>query len=173
MGEQDDRYTYSYSLQGVLAAGSGSYFDQYKRFRDWSDQLEFDSGGTMSSLQHSPWSSHYYFKTGLYATGGSETASSAHSAQTVYSFLRGAAKQYGLAVYGQVSVFSLRSGFKTYGAGGASNCSSSVFQDKHGPPCGTSLSLMKRLLYTEMSYDAVYFAFEGGCGSTDQNPAPI
>jgi hypothetical protein len=31
-----------------------------------------------------------------------------------------------------------------------------------GPACGTSLSLMKRLLYTGMSYDAVYFAFESG-----------
>jgi hypothetical protein len=173
MGEQDDRCTYSYSLQGVLAAGSGSYFDQYKRFRDWSDQLEFDSGGTMSSLQHPPWSSHCYFKTGLYATGGSETASSAHSAQTVYSFLRGAAKQYGLTVYGQVSVFSLRSGFKTYGAGGASNCTSSVFQNKHGPPCGTSLSLMKRLLYTEMSYTTPCISRSRVAGSTGHKPAPI
>jgi hypothetical protein len=39
MGEQDDRYIYSYSLEGVLAAGSGSYFEQYRRFRGFSDEI--------------------------------------------------------------------------------------------------------------------------------------
>ena len=45
MAEQDDRYSYEYALQGVLAAGSGSYFEQYKRFRDFTDTIEHDLGG--------------------------------------------------------------------------------------------------------------------------------
>ena len=60
MGEQDDRYMYSYALQGVLAAGSGSYFEQYRRFRDFSDEIERASGGRMASLAHLPFSAHYY-----------------------------------------------------------------------------------------------------------------
>ena len=158
MGEQDDRYIYSYSLEGVLAAGSGSHFEQFRRFRDFSDEIERSSGGTMASLVHSPWATHYYHKTGLYSTGGSETSSSGQNAQSVYSFIRGAAKQYGTTVYGQVSVFNGGiSGYKTYGFG-----STPCVPNGHGPSCGTSLSLMKRLLFTEMSYDSVYFAFEGG-----------
>ena len=35
-------------------------------------------------------------------------------------------------------------------------------QQSHSPTCGTSLSLMKRLMYTQLFYDSVYFAFEGG-----------
>ena len=58
----------------------------------------------MTSLVHSPWAPHHYHKTGLYFSGGSETSSSAQNVQTVYSFLRGSAKQYGLTVYGQVCV---------------------------------------------------------------------
>jgi hypothetical protein len=73
IGEQDARYAYEYALQGVLAAGSGSYFEQYKRFRDFSDTIEYNSGGQMASLQQSPWASHYYHKTGLYYNGGGET----------------------------------------------------------------------------------------------------
>jgi hypothetical protein len=158
MGEQDDRYIYSYSLEGVLAAGSGSHFEQYRRFREFSDEIERSSGGTMASLVHSPWATHYYHKTGLYTTGGSETSSSGQNAQSVYSFIRGASKQYGTTVYGQVSVFNGGiSGYKTYGFG-----EQPCVPNGHGPACGTSLSLMKRLLFTEMWYDSVYFAFEGG-----------
>ena len=58
----------------------------------------------MTSLVHSPWAPHHYHKTGLYFSGGSETSSSAQNVQTVYSFLRGSAKQYGLTVYGQACV---------------------------------------------------------------------
>ena len=45
VGEQDDRYTYSYSLQGVLAAGASSYWAQFKR-----TQLSFCSNVTYLDL---------------------------------------------------------------------------------------------------------------------------
>lgn len=53
----------------------------------------------MASLVHTPWATHYYHKTGLYSTGGAETSSSAQNVQSVYSFIRGAARQYGTAVF--------------------------------------------------------------------------
>ena len=160
VGEQDDRYTYSYSLQGVLDAGSSSDWAQFKRWRDYFDFMEHNLGGTLASLLHTPTAAHHYHKTGLYSSTGGETASSAKNVQTLYSFLRGSAKQYGLAVYGQVSVFSMVNGFKTYGFAGSATADCTHGQG--GAACGTSLSLMKRLMYTEMSYDSVYFAMEGG-----------
>lgn len=36
-----------------------------------------------------------------------------------------------------------------------------VDQSSHSATCGTSLSLMKRLMYTQLLYDSCYFAFEG------------
>ena len=50
IGEQDDRWSYSYSREGVLGKGGGAYFPQYLRFRDFTDLMEHDSGGTMASL---------------------------------------------------------------------------------------------------------------------------
>ena len=52
-------------------------------------------------------------------------------------------------------------GFKSYGYN-AFNSSIVCASGVSGPQCGTSLSLMKRLLYTEMAYDAVWFGFESG-----------
>eukprot|EP01043_Picozoa_sp_COSAG02_P055275 COSAG02_NODE_6388_length_3604_cov_2.095292_3_plen_184_part_00 len=37
-----------------------------------------------------------------------------------------------------------------------------IDQSSHSATCGTSLSLMKRLMYTQLLYDSCYFAFEGG-----------
>ena len=121
MAEMDDLYTYEYSHQwihstpGTVCTGdagnicttsAGSYIRLYKHFMDFTFTQERDLGGRMSSLQHTPAASHYYAKTGLYSMLGSETSSSSHNVQTVYSFIRGAAKQYGSSVYGQVSVFT-------------------------------------------------------------------
>ena len=134
---------------------------RYKNFMDFNHALELDVGGRMTSLQHTPAASHYYAKTGLYSMLGAETSSSSHNVQTVYSFIRGAAKQYGSSVFGQVSVFTFSSGFKSYGFN-KYNASLACKSGVSGPQCGTSLSLMKRLLYTEMAYDAVWFGFESG-----------
>jgi len=99
----------------VCSTTPGSYIRLYKNFMDFNLAQETDLGGKMTSLQHTPAASHYYAKTGLYTMLGSETSSSSHNVQTVYSFIRGAAKQYGSSVLGQVSVFSTSRGFKSYG----------------------------------------------------------
>lgn len=35
-------------------------------------------------------------------------------------------------------------------------------EDPFGPTCGTSLNLMKRLMYAQMMYNSIYVSFEGG-----------
>eukprot|EP01047_Picozoa_sp_COSAG01_P037032 COSAG01_NODE_2920_length_6825_cov_27.601452_4_plen_164_part_00 len=65
--------------------------------------------------------------------------------------------------YGQVSIFNWF-GYKIPGdlhpthPAGPAQC---VDQSSHSPTCGTSLSLMKRLMYSQLMYDSCYFAFEG------------
>jgi hypothetical protein len=77
----------------------------------------------------------------------------------LYAFVRGAAKQYGSLWYGQVSVFNWF-GYKVPGdPAPVADCTQ---QSDHSPTCGTSLNLMKRLMYTQLAYDSAYFAFEGG-----------
>ena len=41
--------------------------------------------------------------------------------------------------------------------------------DPYGPTCGTSLNLMKRLMYTQMLYNSGYVSFEDGWFYEDQN----
>ena len=75
----------------------------------------------------------------------------------------GAGKQYGVPWYGQVSIFNWfgykipRDQAPTHPPG-PNQCKD---QNSHSATCGTSLSLMKRLMYTELLYDSCYFAFEG------------
>jgi hypothetical protein len=105
----------------------------------------------MASLVHTPWATHYYHKTGLYSTGGAETSSSAQNVQSVYSFIRGAARQYGTAVFGQVSVFNGGiSGYKTYGFG-----SKPCVPNGHGPACAGVfflLSFLRSLFWLRFTY---------------------
>ena len=44
MGEQDVRYLWGYAGNTVLA-GPGDHFEQYLSFRDYSWQIEWQSGG--------------------------------------------------------------------------------------------------------------------------------
>src|SRR6202034_2235905 len=94
---------------------------------------------------------HYFLKQGLYTLIGAETAQGLPNDQLFYSFLRGAGKQYGVLWFGNASVYN-RWGSKHYGAA----------IDDHGPTKGTSLSLMKRLMYSQILYNSVLVGFESG-----------
>merc|ERR1719171_2033068 len=90
---------------------------------------------------------HYFAQTGLYSLLGSESAQGLPNDQLYYSFLRGAAKQYGNLWWATPSIYN-RWGFKTCNT---TACSAA----------GTSLALLKRLLYTEILYQCSLFGFEG------------
>jgi hypothetical protein len=131
MGEQDVRYLWGYAGNTVLA-GPGDHFEQYLSFRDYSWQIEWQSGGKslahpvadghegamltvwmplavlwyvgrLASLSSTVYP-HYWLKTGLYTSAGAETSQSNGNAQMLYSFIRGAGKSYGVPWYGQVSI---------------------------------------------------------------------
>ena len=86
---------------------------------------------------------------------GAETAQALPNNQVYYAFIRGAGKQYGVPWFGNASVWN-RWGYKTYGSSGGTG------GETHGPTNGTSLSLLKRLLYSHVLYNCVAVGFESG-----------
>ena len=78
---------------------------------------------------------------------GAETAEMLPNDQVFYSFVRGAAKQYGKLMYGMASVWNHYAGKDCHTA---SSCTES----------GSSLSLLRRLMVTEILYGSSWFAFE-------------
>jgi hypothetical protein len=108
---------------------------------------------------------HYLLKEGTFTLLGAETAQALPNNQVTYAFIRGAGKQHGVPWFGNVSIFN-RWGHKSYdsAAGGLG--------DTYGPTLGTSLSLMKRLLYTHILSNCVAVGFESGW-LADEKLTPI
>ena len=129
---------------------------------------------------------HYMIKSGLYTLVGAEAAQALPNSQAFYAFIRGAGKQYGVLWFGNVSVYN-RFGYKTYPGQGTSpetrtqaskpiqrsGCAVKTprchgtsrnykcqGQGTGGPTCGTSLNLMKRLMYSHIMYGSSYVSFE-------------
>lgn len=113
-------------------------------FRDYSWQIERQSGLRMVALASSVHGVHHWLRSGLYTSAGSETSQSNGNTQLLYAFVRGAAKSYGTTWYGQVSIFNWF-GYKIPGDQAPSPVCN--HQSDHSPTCGTSLSLMRRLMY--------------------------
>ena len=148
IGEQDGRYIGGYANQ--MTPASASRFEQYLNFQRFFERMGDDLGhrhATLVSLNFG----HYLLKEGTFTLIGAETAQALPNNQVYYAFIRGAGKQYGVPWFGNASVYN-RWGYKTYGSSG----------DDHGPTKGTSLSLMKRLLYSHILYDSVAVGFESG-----------
>lgn len=99
---------------------------------------------SLNSLHYS----YYFAKTGLYAMVGAETAQGLPNANLFYALLRGAAKTFAALLWGNVSFYN-RFGFKTCNTTG---CIGN----------GTSLALMKRLMYLQLLMGVSIFGFEGG-----------
>jgi hypothetical protein len=152
IGEQDGRYIGGYANQ--MTPASANRFEQYLQFQRHFERMGDDLGhkhATLVSLNFG----HYFLKEGTYTLIGAETAQALPNNQVYYAFIRGAGKQYGVPWFGNASIFN-RWGFKTYGSSGRSDGYS------HGPTEGTSLSLLKRLLYTHILYNSVAVGFENG-----------
>ena len=152
IGEQDGRYIGGYADQ--MTPASASRFEQYVNFQRHFERMGDDLGhkhATLVSLNFG----HYFLKEGTYTLIGAETAQALPNNQVYYAFIRGAGKQYGVPWFGNASLFN-RWGYKTYGSAGGSG------GDTHSPTNGTSLSLMRRLLYSHILYNCVAVGFENG-----------
>lgn len=159
MGEQDVRYLWGYNDRTTSLVGPGARFERLVAFREFSDAIETRLALTLGALASSTYGVHHWLKTGFYTNAGAETSQSNGNAQVLYAFVRGAAKQYGVLWFGQVSIFNWF-GYKIPGDPNPSNeCNS---QSDHSSTCGTSYSLMKRLMYSQLAYNSAYFAYEGG-----------
>lgn len=157
-GEQDGRYIGGYASE--FYPGSSDRFDQYRNFHRHFQKLTSDLGDRLCTLVSLTFG-HYFLKEGLYTLIGAETAQSLGNAQIYYSFIRGAGKQYGVLWFGNVSIYN-RWGWKSYS-----------YSDKNsGPTKGTSLSLMKRLIYSQILYNSALVAFEGSFFECSSGLAP-
>ena len=122
---------------------------RYLRFARFFDRMADDLGNKLMAL-NSLWDTHYYAKSGFYTMLGAETAQGLPNAQLFYSFLRGAAKQFGTWIWGNASIYN-RFGFKS--------CANQTVGGELMVVCndaGTSLSLFRRLMYTYLLRAIVY-----------------
>jgi hypothetical protein len=145
MGEQDGRYVIAYAAE--MSPPSGDRVLQYLNFHNHMEAIGNDLGNKMATLVAITFG-HYLVKEGLYTMLGAEAAQMHPNGQIFYAFNRGAGKQYGVPWFGNASVYN-RWGSKSYGPRGR-------------PTKGTSLSLMKRLLYSHILYNSMVVGFENG-----------
>jgi len=151
-GEQDGRYIGGYSPQ--QCPSFNNRYMQYLNFQRHFERLGNDLDNHLSALVSLCYG-HYLIKEGNHALIGAETAQGLPNSQVYYSFIRGAGKQYGVHWFGNASVFN-RWGWKSY------DTTQSDGGYKSGPEEGTSLRLLKRLLYTHILYNSVAVGFENG-----------
>ena len=101
LGEADGHYEGGYA--GQMVHGST---DRREYFGNFEDEFEFEQlqlGSKLTSLMSDAVGSHYWARSGLLTVIGAETAQGLPSSQMMYSFLRGAAKQYGTLLVGNPS----------------------------------------------------------------------
>jgi len=158
IGEQDGRYISLYANQ--MSPASGSRLEQYFNFQRHFERMCGDLGhrnATLVSLNFG----HYLLKEGTNTFLGAETAQALPNSQVYYAFIRGAGKQYRVPWFGNASVWN-RWGFKGY------QTPAKVDGWDCGPTKGTSLCLLKRLLYTHILYNGMLVGFDDKWIEKDQ-----
>ena len=151
-GEQDGRYIWATAEQ--QCPRTQSRFAQYLSFQRHFQKLCDELGNHMTALT-SLTLGHYFLKEGNHVLLGAETAQALPNSQLYYAFIRGAGKQYGVHWFGNASVFN-RWGWKDYGPPKRDG------RYRSGAEEGSSLNLLKRLLYTHYLYNCVAVGFESG-----------
>ena len=157
-GEQDGRYIGSYTRTQCPARQSDAF--QQRRFYEFFDRMG-------SQLQHATTAlcslnyCHFFARENNCYMLGAETAQALPNANLWYAYLRGAGKQYGLLWFGNASVYN-RFSWKTY------DVESTLPRDgySYGPNVGTSLSLLRRLIYVEYLYNSDMLGYESGLITT-------
>ena len=151
-GEQDGRYIGGYSDE--MYPSSAGRLRQYLNFQRFFERLTDQLGNKMSALVSLNFG-HYFLKEGVYTLIGAETGEALPNGQIFYSFIRGAGKQYGVPWFGNASGWN-RWGWKVYGPEVGSG------RVTGGPTKGTSLSLLKRLMYSQILYNSMLVGFDQG-----------
>lgn len=148
-GEQDGRFIGAFaSQQFPITSDRQAAANQFQRH---FEQLGDDLGHRLATLVSLNFG-HYYLKEGTYSLIGAETAQALPNSQVYYSWIRGAGKQYGVLWFGNASVFN-RWGWKA---------STPSANGQAGPTKGTSLNLLKRLMFSQILYDSAAVGFENG-----------
>lgn len=155
VGEQDGRYVLSYSSQ--MGYPDASHKEQYLNFQRHIQKICDDLGNKMVTLLAITLA-HNEVKENGYTLIGAETAQMHPNGQVFYAFLRGAGKQYGVLWFGNASIYN-RWGYKSYDVGQIElKETEQVFP--YGPTKGTSLSLLKRLIYNHILYNCALVGYE-------------
>ncbi|MCL1794107.1 MAG: hypothetical protein FWG34_09575 [Oscillospiraceae bacterium] len=160
-GEQDGRYN---SYAGQFMPLSDSRRAQYKNFQKYFEKLlgaMLNHTVTLSSLTYL----HYFAKEGNSIMIGAETGQALPSSPMWFSFIRGAGKQYGLLWFGNASVWN-RWGYKDYSVDSKEPDTSGGYE--MGRFAGTSLGLLKRLIYNHYMYNCDILGFEN-CWLTEKS----
>lgn len=161
-GEQDGRYVHALARQ--TAPLSLSRQDQYRNFQAYFEKVNDAMRNhtvTLASLTFL----HYFAREGNTIMIGAETAQALPSSVMWFAFIRGAAKQYGLLYYGNASVWN-RWGYKDYIHDSREPDVSRGFE--MGRFAGTSLSLLRRLIYNQYMYNSDILGFEGSWTHTQK-----
>lgn len=156
-GEQDGRFVHSRArLQATI---SDSRQEQYEIFQSYFEKLNnsmLNHTVTLASLTFI----HYFAREGNTIMLGAETAQALPCNNMWYSFIRGAAKQYGILYYGNASVWN-RWGKKHYKYMKREPEVIALWgQSEMGRCAGTSLSLLKKLIYNQWMYGCEILGFE-------------
>ena len=153
-GEQDGRYVGAFVRQ--QSPLGGDRFAQYLNFQRHFERMDELLGNRMATLVSLTYG-HHFLRENCYTMIGAETAQGLPNAQIYYSFIRGAGKQYGVPWFGNVSVFN-RWGWKDY----RQEFDPDPAVKGPSPEKGTSLALMKKLLYAQIFYNSLAVGFEAG-----------
>lgn len=159
-GEQDGRYIGSFAP--AIYPKAADRKEQYFNFQSFFEEMGNQLGNRMATLVSLNYG-HYFLKEGNYTLIGAETAQGLPNSQVYYSFIRGAGKQYGVHWFGNASIYN-RWGWKTYDRTNDSGA---------GPTKGTSLSLLKRLMYTQLFYNCSALGFESSMTIGDKTLSPL
>ena len=152
-GEQDGRYVNTPGYAKLYEPLGVDRVGQYKHFDNHFEAMNREHGNRMAALVSATFG-HYFLKSGCYTSAGAETAQALPNSQIYYSFLRGAGKQYGVPWFGNVSVFN-RWGCKGYKIDPSTDGCPGF-----GPENGTSLALLKKLMYAQILYNSFAVGFE-------------
>ena len=153
LGEQDGRYAIAFSDK--IHPFGADRLHQYIHFQDFFENANRMLGNDMSTLISCNYG-HYFLRENCFHTIGAETALSLPNSQVYYAFIRGAGKRHGVPWFGNVSIWN-RWGWKAYNDRTPENLEPETTRSevlKHPmPERGTSLALMKRLMYSHVFYN--------------------
>lgn len=162
LGEQDGRYVVLFADK--IHPFGADRIGQYLRFQEFFENADRMLGNSVSTLISCNFG-HYFLRENCFHTIGAETALSLPNSQVYYAFIRGAGKRHGVPWFGNVSVWN-RWGWKTYNHRTPENLERENSRSevlKHPmPERGTSLALMKRLMFSHVFYNCWLVGAECG-----------